>query len=90
MATVTRIPVMPYMPEMDNEKGTEEPTGIAILPYQLAVSNKISRLLAKRDIKTHHLPVKKTTRAKIGLKTTDICYIPCGCGKMHVRQAAIL
>ena len=39
-----------------------------MLPYQHAASNKISRLLSKCDIKTHHLPMKKTTQGKIGLK----------------------
>ena len=44
---------------------TEEPTGIAMLPYQQAASNKISsRLLAKCDLKTHHLTVKKNHSRK--------------------------
>ena len=52
---------------------TEEPTGIAMLPYQQAASNKISsRLLAKCDLKTCHLTVKKTTQGKIDLKTPDV------------------
>ena len=72
------------MPEINK---TEEPTVIAMCPYQLAASNKISRLLAKCDVKTHHLPVKKTTRGKTGLKTPDVWCIPCGCGKVYVRQA---
>ena len=38
-----------------------------MLPYQHAASNKISRLLAKCGMKTHHLPVKKTTQGKIGV-----------------------
>ncbi len=60
-----------------------------MLPYQHAASKKISRLLAKCDMKTHHLPVKKTTQGKIDLKTPDRCCISCGCGKVHVRQAGI-
>jgi len=43
---------------------TEELTGKAMLPYQHAASNKISRLLAKSDMKTYRLPVKKTTQGK--------------------------
>jgi len=39
---------------------TGQPTGIAMLPYQRAASNQISRLLAKCDIKNIHVPVKKT------------------------------
>jgi len=60
-----------------------------MLPNQHAVSNKISRLLAKCDMKTHHLPVKKTTQGKIDLKTPDVWCIPCGCGKVFVRQAGV-
>jgi len=43
-----------------------------MLPHHNAASNKISRLLAQCDMKTHHLPVKKTTQGKIGLKTPDV------------------
>jgi len=58
-----------------------EPTGVAILPYKHAISNKISRMLAKFCMKTHHhLPVKKTTQGKVGLKTTAVLCIPYGCG----------
>ena len=52
------------------------------------LANELRRLLVKCDV-THHLPVKKTIHGKIGLKTPDVCCIPCGCGKMHVRQAGI-
>ena len=68
---------------------TEEPTGIAMPPYQHAASNKISRLLAKCDMKTHHLPLKKTTQGKIDLKTPNVCCIPCRCGKVYVRHAGV-
>ena len=68
---------------------TEEPTGIAMLPYQHATSNKISTLLAKCNMKTHQLPVKKTTQGKIGLQTPDVWCIPCGYGKVYVRQAEV-
>jgi len=61
----------------------EEPTGIAMQPH--AASEKISRLFAK----THHLPVKKTTEGKIGLKTLDVWCIPFGCGKVYVRQEGV-
>ena len=68
---------------------TENPTDIAMLPYQHAASNKISRLLAKCDMKTHHLPVKKMTQGKIGLKTPDVWCVQCGWGKVYVRQAGV-
>jgi hypothetical protein len=37
----------------------EKPTGVAVLPYQHAFTNKISRVLAKYNIKTIHVPRKK-------------------------------
>jgi len=67
----------------------EEPTAIAMLTYQHEASNKISRLFAKCDMKTHHLPVKKTTQRNIGLKNPDVWCIPCGCGKVYVRQEGV-
>jgi len=42
---------------------------------------------AKCDMKTHHLPVKKTTEGKIGLKAPGVWCIPCGCGEVYVIQA---
>ena len=60
-----------------------------MLPYQHATSNKISTLLAKCNMKTHQLPVKKTTQGKIGLQTPDVWCIPCGYGKVYVRQAEV-
>ena len=60
-----------------------------MLLYQHAASNKIGRLLAKCDMKTHHLSVKKTTERKVNLKTPDVCCIPCRFGKVNVTQAGI-
>jgi len=57
-----------------------------MLPYHNAASNKISRLLTQCDMKTH---VKKTTQGKIGMKTPDVWCIPCGCGKVYIRQAGV-
>jgi hypothetical protein len=43
------------------QKGNKEkPTATALLPYQQSTSNKIRRLLAKYDIRTIHVPAKKT------------------------------
>ena len=69
---------------------TEEPTGTAMLPYQHPSSNKISRLLAKCDMQTHHLTVKKTTQEKIGLKTPSVWCIPCGYGKVLYQTSRSL
>ena len=53
---------------------TEEPAGIAMLPYQRAASNKISRLLAECDMKTHYLPVKKNHSRK-NMPANPLCML---------------
>jgi hypothetical protein len=63
-----------------------------MLPYQRTISNKISRLLAKHNIKTVHIPAKKISiylrlvRDKLGLKVSGIYHIPCECSKVYVGQ----
>jgi hypothetical protein len=47
-------------PKQTSKLKDEEPTGIARLPYQKSYSNKISRLLAKFNIRTVHITWKKT------------------------------
>jgi hypothetical protein len=56
------------------------------------VSNKISRLLTKYNIKTVHVPKKKnrqllrTTKDDLGLKIPGVYRIPCECGKVYIGQ----
>jgi hypothetical protein len=63
-----------------------------VLPYQQAVSNKISRLLTKYNIKTVHAPKKKnrqllrTAEDDLGLKIPGVYRIPCECGKVYIGQ----
>jgi hypothetical protein len=51
-------------------------TGIAVLPYQQTISDKISRLLARHNIKTNHIPKKKNihilrmVKDDLGLKSS--------------------
>jgi hypothetical protein len=46
-------------PKQKPEPKNNKPAGIALLPYQQAVSNKISRLLTKYNIKMVHIPKKE-------------------------------
>jgi len=50
----------------------KNPTGTATIPFHHAISHKISRLLRKYDIRTIHIPKRKTAQmlrsAKDGLK----------------------
>jgi hypothetical protein len=73
------------MPEPKNNK-------LAVLHYQQAVSNKISRLLTKYNIKMVHISKKKnrqllrTVKDDLGLKIPGVYHIPCECGKVHIGQ----
>ena len=46
----------------------ENYTKIAMLPYQHAISNKISRILSKHNIKIIHVPMRKTASTLRPLK----------------------
>jgi hypothetical protein len=65
-----------------------ELTAVAMLPYQHCVTNKISRLLAKYNIKTIHIPTRKSihmlssVKDKLGLKVPGIYCIPCECSEV--------
>jgi hypothetical protein len=66
-------------------------TAVARLPYQGATSQKVSRLLAKYNIQTVHIPAKnihllRPVKDKLGLKAAGIYRILCECGKVYVGQ----
>jgi hypothetical protein len=56
-----------------------KPKGIAVLPYQQTISNKIS--IPKKNI--HMLRMVKDD---LGLKVPGVYRIPCECGKVYVGQ----
>jgi hypothetical protein len=70
----------------------EKPTGVAVLPYQQAITTKISRILTKYNIKTIHVPRKKNihmlrpVKDDLGLKVPVVYRIPCECGEIYVGQ----
>jgi hypothetical protein len=69
----------------------EKPVAVARLPYQRAASHKVSRLLAKFNIQTVHIPAKnfhllRPAKDKLGLRTAGIYGISCECGKVYVGQ----
>jgi hypothetical protein len=63
-----------------------------MLLYQQVISNRISKLLAKYNIKEVHIPVKKNmhmlrpVKEKLGLKVTGIYCVLCKYGKAYVGQ----
>jgi len=67
----------------------ERLTGVALLPYQRAISHKNSRLLSIYNIRTIHIPARekvhllRPVKEKLGLKVAGIYCIPCKCGKAY-------
>jgi hypothetical protein len=74
------------------KENNEKATATALLPYQQSTSNKISRLLSNYDIRTIHVPAKKTchmlrpVKDDAGLKIPGVYGIPCECGKTYIGQ----
>jgi hypothetical protein len=75
---IMRALVQKRRPQAEKEK----PAGVAMLSCQQAVSNKISRLLSKHNIKTIHMV--RTLNDKLGLKVAGVHCVPCEWGKMYV------
>jgi hypothetical protein len=81
-----------YTPKAEDITREDKAQSIAVLPYQQTVSNKISRLLARHNIKTVHKPKKKNihmlrmVKDNLGLKVLRVNQIPCECGKVYVGQ----
>jgi hypothetical protein len=79
-------------PRHKPQQQCEEPTGVSMLPYQHCVTNKISRLLAKHNIQTIHIPTRKSihmlgsVKDKLALKVPGIYRIPYECSKVYVGQ----
>jgi len=80
---------MPCMPEISNETRLKNPQVWPCFPTNMQPQTRSAAGCLLSDMKTHQLPVTKTTQGKIGLKTPDIWCIPCGCGKVYVRQAGV-
>jgi hypothetical protein len=63
-----------------------------VLPYQQAITNQISRFLAKYNIKTIHVPRKnnihmlRPVKGDLGLKVPGVYRIPCECGEVYIGQ----
>jgi len=74
-------------------KTEEIPTSTAYLPYTQTTYGRISRMLAKYNIKSVAIAPKKIssymppTKDAPGLKTPAIYEIPCECGKVYIGQS---
>jgi hypothetical protein len=74
--------------EKDNK-----PTSTAYIPYINNTYGRLSRMLAKYNIKSVAIPHTKIAsylqqvKDAIGLKTPGIYKIPCECGKVYIGQS---
>jgi hypothetical protein len=80
-------------PPTKTAKTKDKLTPMAYIPYTQATYGRLSRMLAKHNIKSIPLPSKKISsylppvKDAMGLRTPRIYSIPCECGKVYIRQS---
>jgi hypothetical protein len=71
----------------------DQPTSTAYIPYTNNTYGRLSRMLAKHNIKSVTIPSRKISgylppvNDAIGLKTPEIYRIPSECGKVYIGQS---
>jgi hypothetical protein len=80
-------------PSSRSHSQQEKQTVVATIPYVQGTFDMVSRFLVRFNVRTVHISAKKKNahllrRVKydVGLKVPGICYIPCECGKIYIRQ----
>jgi hypothetical protein len=77
----------PLLPQPDNE-----PNSVAFLPFVGTIFNRISRVVARHNIRSVGLPQMKLSsllrpvKDHHGLRTPGVYRIPCECGRAYVGQ----
>jgi len=80
-------------PATGTNKTEDKPTSTAYLLYTQTTYGRLSRILAKYNIKSFALPPRKIssymppTKHAPGLRTPDIYRIRCECGKVYIGQS---
>jgi len=80
-------------PATRTSKTEDKPISTAYLPYTQPTYGRISRMLAKYNIKSIAIPPKKIssymppTKDTSGLRTPGIYKIPCEWGKVYIGQS---
>jgi hypothetical protein len=71
----------------------DKPTATAYIPYTQKTFGRLSRMLAKHNIKSVALPPKKIVsyfppvKDALGLITPGVNSIPCECGRVYIGQS---
>ena len=74
-------------------KTNDRPTSTAYIPYTQTTYGRLSRMLAKHNIKTVALPPRKIfsylppVKDALGLRTPDVYSILCECGRFYIGQS---
>jgi len=74
-------------------KTNDKPTSTAYILYTQTTYGRLSRILAKHNIKSFALPFRKifsyllSVKDALGLRTPGIYSIPCECGRVYIAQS---
>jgi hypothetical protein len=77
----------PHLPQPDNKFHS-----VAFLPFVGTVFNRISRVLARHNVRSVGLPrmelssLLRPVKDHLGLRTPGIYRIPCECGRVYIGQ----
>jgi hypothetical protein len=80
-------------PPTKTAKSKDKPNLRAYIPYTQTTYGRLSRMMAKYNIKSIQLPPKKFSnylppvKDAVGLKTPGIYSIPCECEKVYIGQS---
>jgi len=80
-------------PATRTAKTNDKPTSTAYIPYTQKTYGRLSRRLAKHNIKSVALPPRKIfsylppVKDALGLRTPGIYRIPCECGRVYIGQS---
>ena len=80
-------------PATRTAKTNDKPTSTAFIPYTQATYGRLSRMLAKHNIKSVALPLRKISsylppvKDAVGLRTAGLYSIPCECGRVYIGQS---
>jgi len=79
-------------PEVRNSKPKEKPTSVTLIPYVQAAYIRLSRMLAKQNIRSVRLLLRKISsllhpvKDDLGLRTPEVYSIPCKCSQVYIGQ----
>jgi hypothetical protein len=80
-------------PATRTAKTKDKPPSTAYIPYTQTTYGRLSRMLAKHNIKSVAIPPRKIlsyfppVKDSLGLRTPGVYSIPCECGRVYIGQS---